>query len=254
MNLMDGAHLIEDLEFDLRFSSEKRAFEENTRLESCVIGPAMAAIEQAFDDCTMPGEIVRLGRLEVDLGTIPIDGLETEMATRLRERVQAALHEHQLAQSTESVSRAQGPTQKQDEVGVLMHFLRTGQLPWYANRRTIGSVEDLASRVVRESGEQFARELRSGAGEQVIGRLARQLSETSLLGVVRAMVPHESASIERLVRPLLDRCVQVRFRNGNSARARTLIWEAILTELIRTSGATVDPGRLALAAVGVIAR
>jgi hypothetical protein len=251
---MDSAHLIEDLEFDLRFSTEERALQENTRLENYVKGSVMEAIEQVFDDSSMPGEVVRLERLEVDLGTVPIDGLETEMTALVRERLQAALHKHELLPSGEPVSRAQVPAQKQNEVDVLMHFLRTGQLPWYVNRRTIGSVEELANRVVRQSGEQFARELRSGGSEQVIGRLARQVSETSLIGVVRVMVSHESASIERLVRSLLDNCVQVRFHNSSAVRARTLIWEAILTELVGTSSDTVDPGRLAQAAVSVIAR
>jgi hypothetical protein len=115
-------------------------------------------------------------------------------------------------------------------------------------------VEQLASRVLRESGEQFARELRSGSNEQAIGRLARQLSETSLFGVVRVLVPHAVKSVERLVRSLLENCAQLRLRNGGAARARTLIWEAILTELIRASSATLDPGRLAQAAVRVIAQ
>ncbi len=89
---MDSAHVIESLGFELEYASEERAFERQERLAGFARGRGLQVIADVFDEMSPPGgEVLRLDRLELDLGPVDEEDLEHDLARRLREALRLAL-------------------------------------------------------------------------------------------------------------------------------------------------------------------
>src|SRR5690349_3652321 len=88
---MDGAHVIESLGFELEYTSEEQAFQRQERLAGFARGRGLQVIAEVFDEMSPPGEVLRLDRLELDLGEVRDDDLEYDLARRLREALRLAL-------------------------------------------------------------------------------------------------------------------------------------------------------------------
>ncbi|HET7863357.1 MAG TPA: contractile injection system tape measure protein, partial [Burkholderiaceae bacterium] len=89
---MDSAHVIESLGFELEYASEERMFERQERLAGFARGRGLQVIAEVFDEMSPPGgEVLRLDRLELDLGPVDEEDLEHDLARRLREALRLAL-------------------------------------------------------------------------------------------------------------------------------------------------------------------
>ena len=80
-------------------------------------------IEQACADLGRPGQVDRIARLEIDLGRVSLDDLDTALG----ERLETCLH-RELAEAI----RAAPPAD--DGLALFEHFIDSGGLPWWADR------------------------------------------------------------------------------------------------------------------------
>ena len=90
---MTAAHLIEDLCFEIDFASEEEAFEAQERLMRFAQVRAQQVIGEVFDEVLEPDAVLRLERLEVDVGTVAAEDFEDRFAERLREALRTLLEE-----------------------------------------------------------------------------------------------------------------------------------------------------------------
>ena len=77
---MMGAHVVEALCFEIDFGSEEEAFEAQERLMRFAQGRAQQVISDVFDDAVAPDVVLRLDKLEVDVGTIAAVDFEERFA------------------------------------------------------------------------------------------------------------------------------------------------------------------------------
>ena len=94
---MTGAHVIEELRFEVDFASEDAAFEAQERLMRFAQVRAQAVIAEVFDESIEPDVVLRLDRLEVDVGTVAVGDFEERFAERLREVLRDVLRERRMA-------------------------------------------------------------------------------------------------------------------------------------------------------------
>ena len=88
---MTSAHIVEDLSFDIDFSSEDEAFEAQERLVRFAQGRAQQVIAEVFDEAVGSDAILRLETLQVDVGTLTAVDFEERFAERLRDELRRLL-------------------------------------------------------------------------------------------------------------------------------------------------------------------
>ena len=232
---MNEAHVIERLEFAVEFASEAQAFDAQPRLSAFLGRVATATIGSVFDEFSTADGILRLDRLEIDLGRVGGDDLEYQWRERLRERLRSAMqreiHLQSSGQSPDGVIRSR----RQAQFEALAGFLSDGHWSWRVPERA--GVDELALRVVRDSGPQFAEWLRSAARrERIVPRLVQQLAERQLESIVELLSPGHCRGLLCALAVLLDDAQLP--AHGHRARVRRAAWEALIGSLLSADGSS----------------
>ena len=107
---MMSAHIIEELCFDVDFGSEDEAFDAQERLMRFAQGRAQQVIAEVFDEAIEPDAILRLEKLQVDIGTLNAVDFEDRFAERLRDELRTLLRDRraEVGQS-EKLGRSESP-------------------------------------------------------------------------------------------------------------------------------------------------
>jgi hypothetical protein len=182
----------------------------------------LALAEDIFDEFDEPGRVIRIERLELDLGATPGGGdWRAELERRFGEELRAELHRRRAGASVPS-SLA--------ELDVLAHVLRTGTLPWAGGWGEDGSLDAFARRVILAEPRGFARWLRSrGRGGAEVRRLVRQTSDETLAVALAALSGVRAAEWRHLLGRL-----DWALREGTGLVAeREAMRRTLLDELVR---------------------
>ena len=89
--LMNNQHVIEELVFDISFSTEDKAFAEQAGLSDFVSKSLLGVVGNVFDEYANEHETLRIERLEIDLGVIAYQDYPHEMVERLGEQLRDRL-------------------------------------------------------------------------------------------------------------------------------------------------------------------
>ena len=194
---MMSAHIIEELCFDVDFGSEDEAFDAQERLMRFAQGRAQQVIAEVFDEAIEPDAILRLEKLQVDIGTLNAVDFEDRFAERLRDELRTLLRDRRAEvgqsagdHSAESASPSVGhlTTGARAEIDWLLHFIEYGYLPWHAPAHIGRDMHALAARVLERNGTQLARALRAAPVSHrraIFRRLVAQFPAEWLAGLGR---------------------------------------------------------------------
>ena len=101
-------------------------------------------LDRAFSKIAPAGQVIRIPRLEIDLGNIEEIRFEQEFVNRCTQEVIKQLEEKVFAVSgdkqEERVVETHSEEERQREV--FQHFLRHGLLPWYAKGQALAQLEE----------------------------------------------------------------------------------------------------------------
>jgi hypothetical protein len=141
---LNQRHLIDTQVFTIHFSDQEQTeTEHDNGLTDFIKSRLLQVVDKVFNECCPDQTIISLDALELDLGTIPYQGYQDEMAERLQRDLTKLLKDriNQLPEKTQGGERKL--TTGQGHLEILRYFLETGQLPW-----TVASEADpLASRL-----------------------------------------------------------------------------------------------------------
>ena len=98
---MMGAHVVEELCFEVEFASEDEAFEAQERLARFAQVRGQRVIGDVFDEVVLGDAVFRVERLEVDVGTVAVVDFEERFAERLREELRRVLGERTAGMGVE---------------------------------------------------------------------------------------------------------------------------------------------------------
>ena len=191
---MAESHLIEDLAFEVELEPSSQLAESQDRLRVFAQGAALRIIDEVFDELTLRGTSLRLEQLEIDLGRVDADAMESLWESRLRERLLRALTDAQSQAQARVQAGAQrdpvAPASEREsaEVDALMHFLHHGRFAWHA-----GAALDpvaLAASVIGHSPALLLERLRQDPRPtRWLRRLIEQMPSTWLVQLASRLAP-----------------------------------------------------------------
>ncbi|MEM1205424.1 MAG: contractile injection system tape measure protein [Acidobacteriota bacterium] len=212
----------------------------------------LPVIERVLEDMAVAGRQIRIDRLSVDLGTLPVDGFEEAVPRRLdrelRRSLRGALDRLRETPATPQGRRRDEPSKEdtnaegwrseaQAQLDLLAHYLLRGTLPFWAPRRQELSLEDLFGHLAATDSDGLVEAVRRyGPRARALERLVAQLDEPSLERLAELLEPRHS----KLVIAYLDDIrrahrVEPVVALGDGELGR-LLWLLTQTYLLRQPG------------------
>ncbi|HBA90025.1 MAG TPA: hypothetical protein DCZ75_19120 [Geobacter sp.] len=183
------------VEFD---GSEHEALALQRRLSSLCRENLIPAIESVLDRYAEPDRHLYLERLEVNVGTVSGDRLESEFAASVAQALEKQLREELLAAKTPPQSRTPG----ENMVDAFLHFLECGTLPWSLHLPVGRGLEQIMTGCLKEvattekhSGKIFSDAPSLLAVASVRKRLVLQFSEAFLNTLLSLFSPQVTATV-----------------------------------------------------------
>lgn len=180
---MTNRHLIGKQTFDLRLSAKEEAHEIQHELSRLYWQRIVPTIERLFDRLAGPDELIRLDKLELDLGTISPQDLRSDVfVQKLMNELEAVLLEA-LAQNSPNVI---SQPLRLGHFDLWLYFLEHGALPAYA------SIPESISEWHRHIFETLA--LDATAVERL-----RQLLATRPQAMERLIFQYQAAFLQQII-------------------------------------------------------
>lgn len=216
--------------------SESDALElQRTLPELCknILAPA---IERALEHAAPPAWRLCIERLEIDIGIVPLDQLERELAESVAQKLEKTLRE-QMPQGGAWQGLVSGnievKTEQRSILDGLIHFLTTGSLPWSLRLPKGSSLEQVLlnswqEQVNRDQIPDATQDLRRALASPVPrARLMRQFSPDFLEIVLAILSPVAGSSLDE-VRRVLDGCALPASQRAGLERQ---LWEELLAQV-----------------------
>lgn len=198
-------------------------------------------LERVCGKTAGPDCLVRIDRLQIDLGEIEAGNLEEELIETLGHRLAEELGER-LRRADSGGTEATPRTASWVELAAV--FAWTGSLPWWADASRLRLVDEALLSLVREAPRLLARLVRKLAlEERPLARLAAHCEERTLAAVVAALAPEAAGSPSELVGRIEEWLRQAESPAGvGRARLRDAMWQGILAAAGRMHGGEDSPG------------
>lgn len=125
----ETTHIIHRQSVRVKAGSVPGGMDVQQRLSRLLQEELPAKMEELFNRIAPAGKIVRLERLELDLGTISGDAIEREFEQRLLTALERAVEEKLLGSAGRAASVLVEPAESL--YSAFVYFLQWGRLPWY---------------------------------------------------------------------------------------------------------------------------
>lgn len=184
-------HIIHRQHIELHLTAPEHAHEWERRVYRFCREEMPRQLEAVFSAVAGEQKVLRLDRLEIDLGIIPPGQLETEWGQRVVEKVKEALsHRMQELPAKASRNGAEIKTAGESRLEAFIYFLRNGTLPWWAGssgRREWTNEIPTLIQAHPELAEKIRRELT--AHTVSMERLLLQFEEAFYLELLHSILP-----------------------------------------------------------------
>lgn len=146
------------------------------------------AIARSFDRVSSPERILRLDRVEIDLGPVQPDQLEAALVNAFESRFEVVLRR--------ALDESPASDPADSAVELLVRYCTTGTLPWWvgsADRRVVERAVSVLSERQPDGARELVRTLSSaGAWPTAVGRLVAACRDEEVLAAFAAAVWHPS--------------------------------------------------------------
>ncbi|NOZ26257.1 MAG: hypothetical protein GXO94_09245 [Nitrospirae bacterium] len=207
-----GKHVINRQTIELSVGEDGNAWEIQQAVAAAYRTVVLPVMDEVFSEIS-GDDILRLDRIELDIGMISLSEIERRFAEKVRERLHEALSgigRHGLhtpegpaggTNITDAVTHGSAAVPEEKAgLELLLHFLRTGTLPWWAERPLPDSLEEtflnLLDTATAEMQGLMGKEL---AHEVSRHRLILQFPDSVLIKVSEVLSRRQAG-----LRPLVD--------------------------------------------------
>jgi len=160
---MTGTHVVRRQLLELRVADREAAAGLQDDVQRAVHERLRPAMDAAFSRLSPADEVVRLERVELDLGRLPVAGLADELVRRTLEELDKVLGIElaALRRRTGVPERGGLVSAEVGRLASLRHFLETGRLPWQAPRGGAGEPEAALAELLADAPGEVVRMLRT---------------------------------------------------------------------------------------------
>lgn len=235
-----SSHIIHKQSVRLEMGMTAEAFNLQNRLSSLFLHGLNTKLEELFDRISSPDRILRIDKLDIDLGTMTERNFEAEFSEKLLEQCSVRLTEDKGNNGSSSMNSTELEL-NQSTAEALIFFLEHGVMPWYQARTNI---PDFESKIINTYSEkewnQLTGYLKSIIRKKgyMIRRLVLQFSETLLKNILIHSQPGLSNNQVHLEEILLD--VKGLFIGGiyPPKDIRNLVWESAIIAALQSGSET----------------
>ncbi len=198
--MADGTHIIQKQVLDITLDTDRDAYLVQEDVRRVYYERIVPMLDEVFSSLAGPDEIVRLDRLDLDLGRIARRDLEEEMVTQVRTqleeilvpRLRAVAPAGDLAAEEAGVHRT---TTARSRQAVFVAFVQTGRVPWWVADPAAYDPDAALAALLDETPEALIAALRSLAEPSVSLRLAHQMAPATLARLIRLAAPAAAEAI-----------------------------------------------------------
>jgi hypothetical protein len=186
------AHIIHKQTFDLETDFQDRAHQIGDSVKSTYYEKVLPSLDRIFSDLSPDDQVYRFGQVEVDLGFIPDDDIETELTERITHLVKET-----LTNQIEQYTFAPPEVRKMEVIPVsaslfdaFVFFLEFGILPWWLAEKENQQPEDIFRDIPQNFNTGRETEIRRILKlEKARVRLARQFSDDFISRILKLTFP-----------------------------------------------------------------
>ena len=198
--MAETTHIIQRQVLDITLDTDRDAYLVQEDVRRVYYERIVPMLDEVFSSLVGPDEIVRLDRLELDLGRIARRDLEEEMVTQVRTqleeilipRLRAVAPAGDLAAEEAAVHRT---TTARSRQAVFVAFVQTGRVPWWVADPAVYDPDAELAALLDETPESLIAALRSLAEPSVSLRLAHQMAPATLARLIRLAAPAAAEAI-----------------------------------------------------------
>jgi hypothetical protein len=225
-------HSVRRQTLKVRCDSQESALALRSRLSEYNRSNLLPVIERVLSETAIAGRQIRIGRLEVDLGTISLSEFEEVAGERLYRELKEA-----IGQAMNSPYAADSQSETLSQVELLECYLRRGVLPFWAPPGASFSLESSFEELARRDPAALARLVRqAGASPHVPERIVFQLTPGALRRLVSVLEPEHAALILAYIADLGEIHREQPIGPRDEVRFERLLWMLVLSYLIREAG------------------
>jgi len=199
-----------------------------------------AIIDECCSDLSSPDRIHRIDKLEVDLGSVPLQSLETQLPQALKSALRKALQSHIELLDRGAGSSDQHPAAK-SQLELVAFFASTGTLPWWADSNRPRHLRDSINFLLEHAPVDLAVLFGELARHpRQLQRILLNCEDATLIALFNILLPLGRGS------KLVSRQLQVIVRAGlnqagpGSTALRIPFWIAVSIAVLGISSAPMD--------------
>ena len=149
------------------------------RMERLFKSELMPVMDEVLSSFSEPGSLIRLEKLELDLGTFSMNVPDTQFTENLRIQLIRELKK-ELSRSSDTdqhnSSKANIQSQEESDIELALYFLQRGVLPWWVADAQEFQPQTLLDKLLKKEPGVFIRSLENLNSIQAIERLVMQLT------------------------------------------------------------------------------
>jgi hypothetical protein len=205
LNIIQQTHRIQKQIIDIIVPGIVSAAQIQNEVKRIYYERIVPSMQTIFDQYSSPGSVLKIEKLEVDIGNLSNEKLEEEFVSKVTWEIQAKLDEL-IKETDESINNANISLQDVQIKGLdaFIHFLKTGILLWSSDFKDIREYESELYKILQAYPLLAAAYFRSlfENDDQAILRCIYQFSTTFHQRILYAMVPEIKDRIVSLIMQL----------------------------------------------------
>jgi hypothetical protein len=237
-------HVVEAQKIDVAVARQAGGFELMERIGKINQTRWLPLIERIFDEFDRPGDVIRIDRIDLDLGRVEPDALE-DLDARLTEALRGALRKavgdaaQEGTGSVETPRNALTTIRNLDAalVDMFEHYLLRGAWPYGSGLDPGTRPADLFARLLEEAPAALVRRLRRhGGSDTVVRRLVRQMPAALLERLLHRLAPENARWVlgymsdvreAQRVEPVVDAAPEA---------LAEMLWQIVLRDALHRAG------------------
>lgn len=235
--MTEQRHLIRRQVFEITVPNREAADQIHAELARIQREYVEDALDRILSEFIGPDQYLRIESLTLDLGQISMERWESQIVHQLRPAFAEALRPH-LGRASPMRDSEHDRRPVGSLLELLTLFLRSGQLPWWADAAQSQQIEHTVSTLLDTEQSELVRLIRSVAGASgVLMRLVLHCSDGSLQRLLfvtltksQPSVRVTSGELEPLIQLLLARESKI---PSDSSQWRTVLWVGLLSAASR---------------------
>jgi hypothetical protein len=192
-------HIVQYQIFDVAFSNARRSYELQNKISDIFHNQLMDGMEQLFSRLVPDDTILTLGEVDIDLGSIPYNLIEYDLADRILTELEREIKYRLALRPSKNGDEDNIQQFKNVETGyanLLEYFLLTGAMPWWATGELLTDpVTIMEHLIIKDAAGLKQLIIKVGQHSYVRQRLVYQFSEEVIRNIVTILEPGQAAFI-----------------------------------------------------------